>query len=145
MTVSAYMTPRPLTVSGSCSMDVAAGLMRRHQVFQLPVVDGQGCLVGIVTDRDIRSTAGSDPDLLSKFLVSEIMTSDVVSVAPTEDIRMALEILYRLRFGSLPVVDDGVVVGIITVRDLLRCLRDELEMPAILHEVSVPRQFADIL
>ena len=144
MIVSAYMTPRPVTVSGSCTADVAASLMRRHQVFQLPVVDGAGCLVGILTDRDIRSAAGSDPDLLPTFLVSEIMTHDVVMVGPNEDIRMALEILYRLRFGSLPVVDDGVVVGIITVRDLLRCLKDELEMPAILHEVSVPRQFADI-
>jgi len=144
MVVSAYMTPRPLTVSGSCSADVAAGLMRRHQVFQLPVVDDGGRLVGIVTDRDIRSAAGSDPDQLFKFLVSEIMTTEVVSVGPNEDIRLALEILYRLRFGSLPVVEDGAVVGIITVRDLLRCLKDELEMPAILHEVAVPRAFADI-
>lgn len=144
MNVSAYMTPRPVTINRNFTAENAASLMRRHQVFQLPVVDDNGKLVGIVTDRDIRSTAGSDLDLLKKFLVSEIMTADVVRVGPDENIRMAIEILYRLRIGGLPVVEDDEVVGIITVRDLLRCLRDELEMPPILHEVSMPRQFADI-
>jgi len=139
MIVSSYMTPRPVTVSGKAPGEYALDLMRRHQVFQLPVVDDIGQLVGILTDRDLRSAAGADPDLLKNLVVNEIMTSEVITVGPDDDIQTALEILCRKRVGGLPVVREGVLVGIITVRDMLRCLRDQLGMPSILHDERVAR------
>jgi acetoin utilization protein AcuB len=145
MLVSKYMTPRPVTVQPNTPVDQAGGLLRRHQISQMPVVDSVGRLVGIITDRDIWSAGGGDPDRLIHLVVGEIMTTDVVTMSPDDDLRLALEVLYRQRFGGMPVVEDDVVVGIITVRDMLRCLRDELEMPPLLQEVTIPRLFADIL
>jgi len=144
MLVSDYMKANPLTVTGRTPVEYAAGLMRRHQVFQLPVIDESGHLVGIVTDRDIRSAAGNDDRLMVNLVVSEIMTTDVITVSPADDLRIALDLLWRQRIGGLPVVQKDVVVGIITVRDMLRCLRDQFEMPSIIQEAKGSRALADI-
>jgi acetoin utilization protein AcuB len=143
MLVSDYMTPHPLTVPAETPVEEAADLLKRHQIHQLPVVDETEHLVGILTDRDIRSAVGSDDDMLLRLVASEIMTTDVVSVTPNDDIRLALEILCRQRFGGLPVLKDDAVVGIITTRDMLRCLRDQFDMPAIMPEAKVSRAHAD--
>jgi acetoin utilization protein AcuB len=87
---------------------------------------------------------GSDKDMLSHLLVGEIMTTDVVTVTPEDNIELALEIFCRHHFGGLPVVEGEALVGIVTTRDMLRCLRDQLEMPAILPQAKVSRAHADI-
>ena len=127
MIVSAYMTPRPLTVSGTCSADVAAGLMRRHQVFQLPVLDDAGSLVGIVTDRDIAISIvalGLDPDVLT---VGDIVGPDLVTMRENQGV---FETIQQMRFRGvrcLPIVgEDGALVGIVAVDDLVALFADEL-------------------
>jgi acetoin utilization protein AcuB len=95
---------------------------------QLPVVDEQGQLIGIVTDRDVRLAMNSPMDLPERgqeadLVVSETtascMTPDPITVSSDTPAYRAAEVLCTYKFGALPVVDDDELVGIITVTDFL--------------------------
>jgi acetoin utilization protein AcuB len=95
---------------------------------QLPVVDAVGRFVGIITDRDVRLVMNSpivlhgrwqDEELLDKATAEACMTPDPISVAPDDPAYRAAEMLSAYKFGALPVVHDGELVGIITVTDFL--------------------------
>lgn len=131
MFVSRSMSREVITVVKETTVLDAQSLMRRKEIRHLPVVDGQNRLVGIVTDRDIRSalpydlTKGvADPverDKYAYLMVADIMSTDVLPVSPTDTLQDALLLLEKKKVGSLPVVDnDRRVVGIISVRDLMR-------------------------
>ncbi|HEU4368702.1 MAG TPA: CBS domain-containing protein, partial [Methylomirabilota bacterium] len=107
---------------------VAADLLRAGRIRHLPVVDGTGRLVGIVTDRDLRQLVfdpvvqealGQTAAALSGLKVREIMTWGVLSVRPDTDLRAAARLMRERRIGALPVVDNGGVVGILSETDVL--------------------------
>jgi acetoin utilization protein AcuB len=131
MRVSDLMTRNVVTMpmAGSCQEAVAR--MHRAGIRHLPVVDERGALAGIVTDRDLRHRLFSPPvwrhigsvsvdTLLGSVTVKEIMSSPVVSVGPDDDLETAARRMLEDKVGSLPVVAEGRVVGIITETDLLR-------------------------
>jgi len=128
MLVSDYMSPDPIQVRDVDRVEQVAELMRRRSIHQVPVVDEAGRLVGIVTDRDVRSATGyecrNDLDLVAE----DIMTSDVVTIAPGAALSEAVELLLRHRFRALPVVLGDRVVGMLSTSDLLRRLADLLEI-----------------
>jgi len=113
----------------------ARELMEKHRVNQLPVVvDGR--LVGIVTDRDLRDafpsvfelaeatgrhrrSPGTDPAAIP---VEDVMTRDVLTLAPAAFIADAARVMRRQRIGAIPIVDGGRLVGIVTRSDLLDAL-----------------------
>jgi acetoin utilization protein AcuB len=97
----------------------------------LPVIDKDWRLVGMVTDRDIRSAYPSsvlsgearrhELEQMSKTPVSEIMSTDLINLLPYSTIDDALLLLEKKRVGAIPVLDEkGVIVGIFSVRDLMR-------------------------
>jgi CBS domain-containing protein len=131
MRVSEVMSRDVMTIDMAESCHEAASRMFRGKVRHLPVVDGAGRLVGIVTDRDLRHRllapvvlreAGSVTveSVLKGVPVSEIMSKSVVTVPPGEDLAAAARIMLEDKVGALPVVADGRVVGIVTETDLLR-------------------------
>jgi|CXWL01.1.fsa_nt_gi CBS domain-containing protein len=124
MFVSEYMTPEPLVVSTTEGIDHIAELIRVHKIRQVPVVDEANRLVGIVTDRDIRSATGYDADNPLALVAEEIMSPDVVTITPGADLHEAAELLHEHSFGALPVVVGDHVIGIISTRDLLRYLME---------------------
>jgi acetoin utilization protein AcuB len=104
--------------------------MVRYRINQLPVVVNDK-LVGIVTDRDVRDAypsslrlfRGKDIDEFGEsHIVEELMTYNVVTVSPQTSLREAAQRLRKQRFGALPVVEDGELVGIITRSDILDAL-----------------------
>jgi acetoin utilization protein AcuB len=110
---------------------VATDLLRTRKIRHLPVVDGHGRLVGIVTDRDLRQVvfdariqdALGDASLALRALtVREIMTWGVISVRADADLRAAVRLMRERKIGALPVVDDGLVVGILTESDVLAAI-----------------------
>jgi acetoin utilization protein AcuB len=139
MLIQEYMTPHPTTVTEDTSVIEAAELMREKKVRRFPVLKG-GELVGIVTDRDLRSAAPSQvisfdseertlmPELhalLARIKVGEIMSTDVISVAPEQTIVTAAVLMLKDRISGLPVVDSkGELVGIITEGDIFKVLVD---------------------
>jgi CBS domain-containing protein len=128
MRVRDLMTPAPITVSPETSVVEARALMTEARVRHLPVVrDGQ--LVGIVTDRDIRLnlpspatslSAGELNYLLARLPVEQTMTSAVITVDPQRSVREAGQIMLDHKIGSLPVLEQGRLVGILTETDFLR-------------------------
>jgi acetoin utilization protein AcuB len=127
------MTSPPVTVTPEDSLQTALELLGRHNVRQLPVVD-DGRLVGILTDRDLRQVSPSyplfrDPEEiryhLQRMKVGTAMTPDPMVVDPETPLLKAAELLYMYRFGALPVVEDGRVVGIISVTDLLKAFIEQ--------------------
>jgi acetoin utilization protein AcuB len=139
MLIREYMTPDPLTVNEEMSVTEAADLMKKRKIRRLPVMrDDQ--LVGIVTDRDLRSAAPSQvisfdayerqlmPELyglLSQIKVKDIMSHNLISVGPGQTIVTAANIMLTHRISGLPVMDEGnKLVGIITEGDVFRALVD---------------------
>ncbi len=133
MKVVDVMTPNPLTISAAEAIGQADELMSENNIRQIPVVDGQE-LVGIVTDRDIRSFLSdallANAERREKALatqVSEIMTTDPLFLAPDDDLDEAVEMLIEQKFGALPVVDEAEgLVGIVSYVDVLRCFLNRL-------------------
>jgi acetoin utilization protein AcuB len=134
MKVVDVMTGDPLTVTPTETIGQADELMNTNRIRQLPVVQGKE-LVGIVTDRDIRSfLSGSllqSPGTREKALdtkVQEIMTTEPVTVSPEDDLQEAVELLIEEKIGGIPVVDETEgLVGIVTYVDVLRCFLNRLQ------------------
>jgi acetoin utilization protein AcuB len=126
-----WMHRDPVVVRGDVPIAVATDLLRTRKIRHLPVVDGHGRLVGIVTDRDLRQVvfdariqdALGDASLALRALtVREIMTWGVISVRADADLRAAVRLMRERKIGALPVVDDGLVVGILTESDVLAAI-----------------------
>ncbi len=130
MHVSEIMTRELVTVAPDDSVEEAVKLLQRRGIRHLLVLE-QNKLVGIVSDRDIKRTldprktrkkimgVGGLYFLLEPLVVREIMTRDPVTITPATEIRQAAWIMVQRRFGALPVVDQGRVVGILTETDVL--------------------------
>lgn len=132
MRIEPWMQHPVITVKPRDSARHARELMEKHRVNQLPVVvDGR--LVGIVTDRDLRDAfpsvfelaeaagqhhrpAGTDPATIP---LEDVMTRDVLTLAPAAFIADAARLMRRERIGAIPIIDGGRLVGILTRSDLL--------------------------
>jgi acetoin utilization protein AcuB len=131
MFIDKSMTRDVLTVDPETSIAEAADSMSRNRIRHLPVTDREGRLVGIVTDRDIRSAmpsilssqelVGKEMERIAQLRVNDIMTKNVVTVSPMNTLEDALLLMQRTKVGAFPVLDrQGKLVGIISVRDLMR-------------------------
>ena len=128
MYISRHMTTDPLTVHPSMLLPEARALLNDYHFRHLPVVDEQGVLVGMLTDRDLRSAYPSSVlsdsesrlvyERVEKTEVSEIMSSDCVTLSPDSTLDDALFMFDRDQMGAMPVLEDGQVVGIFSIRDL---------------------------
>jgi len=129
MFVSRSMTRKVITVDQEATIFDAQELLALNKIRHLPIVDKDRRLIGIVTDRDIRSALpykslleqSSEKEKLSGIKVKDIMTKDPISISPTYTIQDALLLIQNSKVGALPVVDDDFKLkGILSVRDLLR-------------------------
>ncbi len=128
--VADRMTRKVVTLPGSATLREAITSMRRLGIRQIPIVDGER-LVGIVTDRDLKHAtpsmlSGIGQEEFDRILdtthVAQIMTRNPLPVTPATSLGDAAKILADRKFGALPVVEGGRLVGIITTSDLLRAL-----------------------
>jgi CBS domain-containing protein len=134
MKVVDIMTKDPLTVSVAETVGQADELMAENKIRQLPVVKGRE-LVGILTDRDVRSfLSGSllyTPEAREKALgtpVADVMTTEPLTLSPDDELYEAVELLIDEKIGGIPVVDDAEgLVGIVTYVDVLRCFLNRMQ------------------
>jgi len=127
LTVNDLMTVIPNTVTPQSTLRQVIELMKTQSCRQLPVLEN-GKLVGIITDRDVRLVMNSplvlhgrwqDEEILDNITAENCMTPDPMTIAPDMPAYQAANMLSIYKFGALPVVDHGVLVGIITVTDFL--------------------------
>jgi CBS domain-containing protein len=106
-------------VASTITVAEAVGDMVHHQVGAVLVVD-EGRLAGIFTERDVlRRVVGSGLDP-RQAVVSDVMTRDIVTVAPTATVEQVMEIFTERRCRHLPVVDEGRILGVISIGDVTR-------------------------
>ena len=134
MQIREWMTRNVITVTPEASLFKASKLMKEHQIRRLPVVDDQGRLIGIVSDRDVKAASPSRATslemfellyLLSEIKIRDVMTAPPVSISPDQTVETGALLMEEKGFGGLPVVDaDNKVIGIITDYDIFKVLVD---------------------
>ena len=101
----------------------AVTILVENRIGALLVVDPSGQLVGILSERDIMRTAATDEALFGRA-VAEIMTKDVIVGMPQDDVIAVAHTMLEKRFRHLPIIDEGKLIGIISIGDVLKIQRD---------------------
>src|SRR5665647_3002832 len=134
MFIHYHMTSPPITVTPDQTVAEANDILQQHNIRHLPVVDEQGILKGILTDRDLRSARpssvarskerGNVEERVKNTQISIVMTHDCLSVSRLSTLDDALLLFQSRKIGALPVVDEEEkVVGIFTIGDLMKAYR----------------------
>ena len=127
-TISQVMTQDLFTLHPDDLVDLAASLMDWEHVRHVPVEDNEGCLVGIVSHRQLLRIVGRSVRGERKpVAVSEIMKANPVTVTPDTATREAIACMREHRVGCLPVIEEGKLVGIVTETDFIRVAADLLD------------------
>ncbi|PIE81922.1 MAG: hypothetical protein CSA11_02070 [Chloroflexi bacterium] len=131
MLVKARMSKPVITVEPDLPIMEALNLMKTENIRRVPVVDGDGRLIGIVSDKDLLNASPSDATSLSvweisylvgKITVKKVMTKNVFAVNENTPIEEAARIMVDNKVGGLPVMRGDRIVGIITESDLFKVL-----------------------
>jgi acetoin utilization protein AcuB len=131
MFIDKTMTKSVVTIGQDANIHEAMDKMEKHHIRHLPVVTEDNTLVGVVTDRDIRSALPStflidtesrqEKARIAELKIKDIMTIDPVTISPANTLEDALLLMQRVPVGAFPVVDqDGKLQGIVSIRDLMR-------------------------
>ena len=120
MKVQDVMTSSPQTCGTETNLATAAMLMWEGDCGTLPVVADNGWVIGMITDRDICMAAATKHRAASQITVGEVITGEVFSCQPEEDVRDALETMQEKRVRRLPVLgEDGSLKGILSMNDIV--------------------------
>ena len=136
MKVCDLMSTRVVSIGEDEPVSAAARLLKRANVGALPVCDAKRRLRGILTDRDIvtRCVApGGDPEHTP---VREIMSRGVVTCAPFEELDAVVKRMGEDQVRRLPVLDEGRLVGVMTLCDMARNCNCDMEAAAALAEIT---------
>lgn len=134
MYVKNKMTANPYTISPDASVIDAVELMKEKNLRRLPVVK-DGKIVGIVSKEDLQKVSPTKATslsifeinyLLSKTTVKDAMTKEIVTISPDSLLEEAAVIMRDKKIGILPVVEDKIIVGVITESDILDAFIDIL-------------------
>jgi CBS domain-containing protein len=129
--IADVMSLRVLTVTPDETVQLAITRMLEENVGSVAVCEGNH-LVGIFTERDVLRLAGENSELQA-LKVGDVMTRRVLTVSPDDDILAAGALMAERRIRHLPVVQDGMVMGIVGLRDVTRSL---LELVWREHDVA---------
>lgn len=134
------MTPNPRCVTPDTRLQNAARLMKEEDVGILPVVDEVGStrLIGVLTDRDIALRCVAEGHDSSRCAVREVMTTDVRTASPDQDVDEVMNLMGREQVRRIPIVDEkGGVVGIIAQADIMLEANDQKAGETV-EEISTP-------
>ena len=127
MRVRDHMTAKVFTIRMDKKLLAVDEIMGWAHIRHVPVVDAQGGLVGLLSQRDVLRATLSDlastpvdrRNQLGHVSLSDVMRREVLTIRPDESVQSAARLMRRHKYGCLPVVEDGRLVGIITEHDLL--------------------------
>lgn len=122
ITVNEIMSTELITLEPSDSVSKAAETMTKNNIRHIPIIDPQNQVIGIISQRDVLK-AGAFTNQISKPTsdcpISDIMTEDILTTHPKDSLRAAGLTLQKHKYGCLPVIDNGALVGIITDSDFV--------------------------
>ena len=155
MLVRDRMTPDPVTITEDTNLRDALDLVRSNKFRHLPVVDQNGRLVGVVTEKSLIYAAPTPTTTLSVFevdyilsrvTVGQVMRMSVITVGPGLPIEEAARVMVDHRIGCLPVIENGELVGIISDTDIFRVFVEGLGggHPSLRVTVVVPEEVGSL-
>jgi len=128
MRIHDVMHKQVRTIAPDAAVSLAKELFRRYDIRHLVVVEGK-LVAGMISDRDLLDVSGDPP-------VKSVMTHPAVTITPDETIRKGAALMTGHNIGSLPVMDNGKLVGIVTSFDLLLLIAKGTTHPAPVRERS---------
>jgi CBS domain-containing protein len=129
MTLSSILAQnggKTVTIPPQRTIREALALLAQHNIGALIVVDGDGPPVGILSERDIVRYAVGDDQVFARH-VADLMTRDVVTGIPGDDLASVATTMVERRIRHLPVMDRGKLVGMVSIKDIVRAQRDEYQ------------------
>lgn len=136
MQVRDLMNSSVVSIAPGESAALAARLISRHDIGSLPVCSEDGRLRGIVTDRDIVLRCVAAEEDATQTPVREIMSRRCITVSPGDDAREATRLMAAEQVRRLPVVEGDRVVGMVSLGDLARTHKFDMEASKALSEIS---------
>ena len=135
MKIIDLMIKDPITISENTTVSEAIACMKTNSIRHLPVVADDQRLLGFVTMADLKQ--GLIPSMVSDLTLKDLMIKNPITVAADRDIEIAAQLVYKNKIGGLPVVEDGKLIGIITVTDLLGAFINMMGMLSASSRVDV--------
>jgi CBS domain-containing protein len=129
--INEVMNPEVFVVQENQQVDHARNLMISHGISRVVVVNDDDIPVGMVTEKDLtRKLKGKGPQWKSrpidKISIKRVMSSNPITARPNDKIQKAIELLIKNKIGSIPIVDEDGIAGIITKTDLMKVYTDKL-------------------
>lgn len=134
MTIAAILSDKGreiATIPQAANLGEAAAELSRRKIGALVVLDESGAVAGVLSERDIVSCLAEHGDSrLSERLVSDAMTAPAITALPTTPVLTALALMTARRIRHLPVLQDGKLVGVVSIGDLVKYRIDHIEREA---------------
>lgn len=122
-TILATKGNKLITIAPEQSIREAVALLAQHNIGALIVLDKAGALAGILSERDIARQLNQQDDLLSQP-VKNVMTAEVITCLPQDDLMSVANVMTERRFRHMPVREEGKLLGMISIGDVLKAQRD---------------------
>ena len=125
-----------IAVEPHCLVSAAAQILHDNRIGAALVRNAAGKVVGILSERDIVRGVARNGSTCLTMRVEELMTSPIVTCAPTDSIDHIMELMTERRVRHLPVMDEGRLAGIVSIGDVVKQRISEIE-----HESEALRQY----
>ncbi len=122
-TILATKGNKLITIAPEQSIREAVAVLAQHNIGALIVLDNAGALAGILSERDIARQLNQQDDLLSQP-VKNVMTAEVVTCLPQDDLMSVAHVMTERRFRHMPVIEEGALLGMISIGDVMKAQRD---------------------
>jgi CBS domain-containing protein len=124
-------------IAPTATIEVAIDRMREKNISAL-VVAHRKAIVGIVSERDILQALSRHAKSPRELLVEEAMSKTMITIAPGDTVRHAMNLMTQHRVRHLPVMNDGILVGIVSIGDVVKDRLEDLEIEAnVLRDVYI--------
>ena len=126
MKINSIMTTKTsdvISISPDQDLSAAITMLAEHNIGALIVIGSEGDLVGIISERDVVRAFARVEDALS-LTVNDVMTKEVITGVPEDDIMSVVHTMTERRFRHLPIVDADQLIGVISIGDILKAQRD---------------------
>lgn len=105
----------------------ALALFVEHNIGSLPVVNAEGELIGIFSERDVLFGVHEDCESFHRRVIKDVMTADPITCTPEEVVHEVMGKITQFRVGQLPVVQEGRLIGVVSVGDLIKSMHERVE------------------
>jgi len=141
--VEDIMVEKVITVEVDATVRDAVKLMNKYEIGCLIVVE-KGEPIGIVTERDVLKRVLADSEEFKKIIIQEIMSKPLIMGTPNMEIESAAGIMFTKKIKKLPIVENGKLLGLVTLTDLLRIQPQLIKMYKIFSNSFAPKRMKKV-